>query len=105
MTDHDNQPKVDNRSTVIRRTSNHIYEYCESVVVLGMEDDKKGARPVIQFSRDIVEIMDGTTKGKELIQATRLTFATIAVERNVARQLANALTNMLDASESPHEET
>lgn len=79
---------------IVRRTTNHIYEHCDSVTILGMHGQHE-TRPVIQLSRDVIELMDGSTKGKDVVQATRLTYATVVMERDAAKKLADALLNML----------
>lgn len=92
------------QTPVVRRTTNHIYEHCDSVVVLGMKGGKE-MRPVLQFGRDVVELLDGSTKGSDNVQATRLTFATMTLERATAKTLADTILRMLaDSEESTSEE-
>lgn len=85
--------EVPPQSAVVRRTQNHINEHCSSVFIMAM-GTSEGQRLVLQFGRDAVELSDGSTKGKAIVNTIQHTFANITIDSAEAVRMAEAILDL-----------
>lgn len=86
-----------NPDIIFMKTSNHIYEVCESFAVMGVSRDSEEHTLTLELCRDVVEIKQGQIEAgsEDEAQMTRLNFATISLSVSSARKLMNSLERTL----------
>ncbi|KTB90881.1 hypothetical protein AO073_05945 [Pseudomonas syringae ICMP 11293] len=85
------------QSPVVKRTANHINEHCTSVIVLSMSNNG-GTRIALQFGRDMTELSDGTTRGKNIVNTYQHTFANMTIDAEEAVRMANAILDITNSA-------
>lgn len=90
---------------VFTKSTNHIYEVCDSFAVMGMHQVRGEPRMTLELCRDVVEIKPGLVAVSENDepQMLRLNFATITLSITEARRLIDAMKETIQQLDSRYE--